>query len=238
MKIIGHRGARDTELENSLASIQKALEFDLDAIELDIHRTRDDVLVVMHDATTNRTAAEDVPIADATLADLQHIHLRNGQPIPTLDEVLRLADTHPLYIDVKDPGTAPLLAKLLEGYPTAQITVVSRLPGELQRMRSLRSDIPTYMYFLKAENPILRPIHMVSAAQQAQATGLGLDKLIINPLTYWLARHRGLKLYSYAFKSTWGVRVFSHLYPGLDIMTSNPEKINHHTMGASKLQRN
>lgn len=230
MKIIGHRGARGTELENSLASIQKALEFDLDAIEFDIHRTSDDVLVVMHDATTKRTANQDVRIADVSFAELQRIRLQNGQAIPTLEEVLQIAGSRGLYIDIKDPGTAPLLAELLAKYPNLDVSVVSRLPGELQTIRSLRPDTPTYMYFLKAENPVLRPIYMVRAAQKAQTIGLGLDKLIINPLTYWLAGRKGLQIYCYPLKSLWGARLYHRLYPRIDIMTSHPEMVNRRTV--------
>ena len=229
MKIIGHRGARGTELENSLASIQAALALDLDAIEFDIHRTRDDQLVVMHDATTKRTAGEDVRIADVTLDELRHVRLQNEQAIPTLEEVLQLAGDHALYIDIKDEGTVPLLLQLLKQYPAPQITVVSRLVHELTAVRAERPDIPAYLYFLKAEHPLPRPIHMVHVARRAGITGLALDKLIINPITYRLAVRSGLRMYCYPIQSLRGARLLHFLYPRVDIMASRPEKINRTT---------
>ena len=48
---IGHRGARAYEPENTLRSFKKALEFGVDAVELDVRRTKDDEIVVIHDAT-------------------------------------------------------------------------------------------------------------------------------------------------------------------------------------------
>jgi len=71
---------------------------------------------------------------------------------------------------------------------------------------------------------------MVSAAIGAGTTGLGLDKLIINPLTYRLAIRRGLRIYVYPLKSLWGARLYRLLYPKIDIMTSHPEKVNRQTL--------
>lgn len=229
MKIIGHRGARGTELENSLAAIQKALEFNIDAVEFDIHRTKDDVLVVMHDATTRRTGESAVRIADVSFAELQQIRLQNGQVIPTLDDVLSLIGDREVYIDVKDTGTAPLLLESLRKYSELKVTVVSWLGSELKVIREAQPDIPTYLYFLKAKTIVPRPIHMVTAAKKAGATGLGLDKLILNPLTYLLAKRKGFKLYCYPLKSRWGTRLLLRFYPSIDLMTSRPEKINHDT---------
>jgi len=225
MKIIGHRGARGVELENSLASIEAALKLDVDAIEFDIHRTSDDVFVVIHDATTGRVAEQNVRVSDVTFTELRAIRLKNGQQIPTLEEVLQVAGNRSLYIDIKVPDSAEPLLQLVDKYP-ADITFVSRLARELEAIRELRPEAPTYLYFLKAENPIPRPIHMVRAAQAIQATGIGLDKLIINPLTYSLARKKGLKVYSYSVGSRALARLFTRLYPGIDFCTSHPELLN------------
>jgi glycerophosphoryl diester phosphodiesterase len=225
MKIIGHRGARGVELENSIASIEAAFKLDVDAIEFDIHRTSDDVFVVIHDATTGRVAEQDVRVRDVTYAELRAIRLKNGQQIPTLEEVLRIAGNRSLYIDIKDPDSAGPLLQLVDKHPT-DITFVSRLANELQAIRDLRPDAPTYLYFLKAENLIPRPVHMVRAAKAIQATGIGLDKLIINPLTYSLARKNGLKVYSYSVGSRAVARLFARLYPGIDLCTSHPELLN------------
>lgn len=226
MKIIGHRGARGVELENSLASIHAALKLDVDAIEFDIHRTRDDIFVVIHDATTKRVAERNVRVQDVTFTELQAIRLKNGQQIPTLAEVLQVAGKHPLYIDIKDAGSAQPLLKLLRDYPEANITFVSRLSAELHTIRTLLPDAPTYLYFLKAENLIPRPIKMVRIAGSIGATGLGLDKLIINPLTYYQARRNGLQVYSYSIGSRTLARFFAKLYPGIDLLTSHPEHLN------------
>lgn len=228
MKIIAHRGDRGVALENSLASIQAGLALDIDAVELDVHLTSDGELVVMHDATTARVATTDVRIADITLAELQKLQLKNGQQISTLQEVLTIAAGKAIYIDIKDQGTAAALVAITRRYPAVEVAFVSRLPAELKAIRELLPGAPTYMYFLKAEYPIPRPIHMVRAAQSVQATGIGVDKLILNPLTYYLALRAGLQMYTYSIGSLWFARLLHRLYPSLDLCTSKPKLLAKH----------
>lgn len=89
VSIIAHRGASAYELENSLAAFKKAYELNADAIELDIWRTTDDSLVVMHDRTTGRTSDQDLIIPESTSSQLREIRLNNGEKIPYLQEVLK-----------------------------------------------------------------------------------------------------------------------------------------------------
>lgn len=229
MKIIGHRGARGTELENSPASIAAALKLSIDAVELDIHRTKDDVLVVMHDATTKRTANENVRISDISWPELEQIRLSNHEPIPRLETFLDVAGAHEIYIDIKDAGTAPLLLTLLRGYSKLSVVVVSRLAAELLAIQSARPDIPTYGYFLKAEHPVPRPLHIVRKYEHIGATGIAFDKLFINPISYYLAKKAGLHMYIYSVKTLWGARLLHWLYPQADIATARPDKVNHDT---------
>jgi glycerophosphoryl diester phosphodiesterase len=228
MKIIGHRGTRGTELENSLASIRAALQLDLDAIEFDIHHTSDGVLMVIHDSTTARVADQVVRISDVTYAELSKIQLRNGQHIPTLKEVLKLAGSHPLYIDIKDTGSAEPLVRLLKDYPEADITFVSFLPAELKRIRELLPHAHTYVYFRKREYLVPRPFKMFHTAERIDATGISIDKLFLNPVLYTLARRRGLNMYVYSIGSLTFARLLARFYPAVDLCTSHPERLNTH----------
>lgn len=224
MKIIGHRGSRGTELENSLASFRAAVKLKIDGFEFDIHRTLDGQLVVMHDDTTGRTANKKLRINDATFAQLQKIQLKNGQPIPTPAEIFDIAGDFPIYLDIKDSGCADKIVELLRAYPAAKVTLVSFRPAELERVRKLLPDAPTYIYFLKKKLQT-RPIHMVRVALQIHATGIAIDKVAMNPLTYFLARSKGLKMYSYSIGSIHLARLYHWLYPELDLCTSQPERL-------------
>ncbi len=83
---IGHRGARAYALENTLLSFQKALDLGCDGIELDIHLSKDNKLVVIHDDTVDRTTKGTGLVKDFSLLSLQKLG------IPSLDDVLILVD--------------------------------------------------------------------------------------------------------------------------------------------------
>lgn len=101
---LGHRGLPPRALENSLASFRAALAAGLDGFELDVQRTADGALVVLHDATLDRTTFGAGPLADARYADLPR--LRNGEAIPRLEEALALP-ARCVNIELKDPAAWP-----------------------------------------------------------------------------------------------------------------------------------
>lgn len=88
ISIVAHRGASAYELENSMASFKKAFELNANAIELDIWKSKDDSLIVMHDQMTGRTANKNLNISTSTAKELRNLRLKNGEQIPFLQEVL------------------------------------------------------------------------------------------------------------------------------------------------------
>lgn len=85
---IGHRGVMGVEPENTLRSFIRAEQSGMDAIELDLHLSKDGALVVMHDADVDRTTDGNGPIADKTLAELRELDAGGGERVPVFDEVL------------------------------------------------------------------------------------------------------------------------------------------------------
>ena len=96
--IIGHRGAMGHAPENTFASLKKGVELGADVLELDVHLSRDGILMVMHDDLVNRTTNGTGSISEMTLAELKKLDAGSwfgrefeGERIPTLDEVLAWA---------------------------------------------------------------------------------------------------------------------------------------------------
>lgn len=121
MKTVAHRGAEDLALENSLESFRMAEALGADAIELDVHASRDNKIVVIHDTTAARVGSADSPyldspIASLTLSEIKAITLQDGSRIPTLEEVLEEVSL-PLQVEVKAAGAVPALAELFEFRP-------------------------------------------------------------------------------------------------------------------------
>lgn len=99
MIIVGHRGARNLWPENSLSGFQRLIATGADAVEFDVHETKDQVPVVIHDPTLDRTTQSTGAIRDLDASLVLATLLRPGQGeqggppgecVPSLDEVLGL----------------------------------------------------------------------------------------------------------------------------------------------------
>lgn len=129
---VSHRGGAKLEPENTLAAFRRAVEtYRTDVLELDVHLSRDGVLVVHHDDTVDRCTDGKGPIASFTVADLRRLDAghhftldagasfpRRGQGvvIPTLREVLEAFPTTRVNLEVKAdvPGIEDVLARELK----------------------------------------------------------------------------------------------------------------------------
>ena len=109
-ELIGHRGAPREYVENTLPAFARAIELGADAVELDVHATRDGAVVVHHDPHLRDGRA----IADLWLEETRRVTLADGSPIPILEEVVDLAGHRcRLYVEVKAPAATLAVTKLL-----------------------------------------------------------------------------------------------------------------------------
>ncbi len=136
VEIIAHRGASADAPENTLAAFRLAWKQKVPAVELDVHLTKDNQLVVIHDADTQRTAGEKRIIKDALFDDLQDLDVGRwkadrwaGEKLVTLQQVLaEIPPNTRCFIEVKvGPEAVPALVKAIEqcGKPAAQLCIIS-----------------------------------------------------------------------------------------------------------------
>ena len=86
--IIGHRGAKGIAPENSLSGFKKAIELGIDGVELDVHLTKDEELVVIHDMDLKRFSGLKIPIKQLTLEELKKYNI-SEQFIKNQEKVLK-----------------------------------------------------------------------------------------------------------------------------------------------------
>ena len=89
---VGHRGARAYEPENTLRSFKKAIELGVDAVELDVRKTKDGEIVVIHDADVKRTTDGEGLVSDLTLKEIRELKTEKDERIPTLEETFDFLD--------------------------------------------------------------------------------------------------------------------------------------------------
>ncbi|WP_010522191.1 glycerophosphodiester phosphodiesterase [Aquimarina agarivorans] len=115
MQKIGHRGAKALVDENTIASIEKAIELGVDAVEIDIHKCATGELVVMHDETVKRTTNGKGKIVNLSFSELSMLRTEHMHKIPTLAEVLMVCQGKcKLHIELKGKGTAKAACFLIE----------------------------------------------------------------------------------------------------------------------------
>lgn len=94
--VVAHRGNWRYAPENSLAAIAHSIEQGADVVELDVQKTKDGKLILMHDATLDRTTTGTGRVCDWILDSIKTLFLRNGAAlrtkhrVPTLEEALML----------------------------------------------------------------------------------------------------------------------------------------------------
>jgi len=127
-QIIAHRGAPREALENTIPAFQAAMAQRADAIELDVHATRDGIVIVHHDdhlpPDRNEPFASGRSIADLDADEVLRRPLPGGFHIPTLDDVLDLVGSQlVVYVEVKAVGIEGPLLACLDRHPAVRTAV-------------------------------------------------------------------------------------------------------------------
>jgi len=165
--IFAHRGARCVAPENTLPAFAAALEMGVDGIELDVHRTADAQLVVIHDFVVDGTTDGSGPVAAMTAAEVTRLDAGShfsavfaGTPVPLLEEVLDLIGSRcPINLEIKsiDPyanDASDLVAALIRHRNLYRQVIVSSFnPVTLIKLRHLDPKIALGMLY-GAEMPL------------------------------------------------------------------------------------
>lgn len=142
--IIAHRGIYDNKkvIENTIAAFKKAVNKGY-TIELDLHLTKDNKVIVFHDDKLDRLTNEKGVLKDKTNEELKEIKLINGDTIPLFEEVLSLVDGKvPLLIELKDDRKDHELekevSKILDNY-NGLFAIQSFRPSTIIHFRIFRN---------------------------------------------------------------------------------------------------
>jgi glycerophosphoryl diester phosphodiesterase len=153
---IGHRGARAYEPENTLRSFKKALEIGVDAVELDVRKTKDNQLVVIHDADVKRTTNGKGLVSELTLKQIKEFSTEKGEKIPTLKEALDFLDKKvKILIELKEEGVEEnVLLAVRENGLQKNVILVSFIEETLRKVGKLDKEVEIGLIYAKHKNPI------------------------------------------------------------------------------------
>ncbi|GAA0928278.1 glycerophosphodiester phosphodiesterase [Pseudonocardia zijingensis] len=169
MIITGHRGAMGSEPENTLRSFRRAVAEGCDEIELDLRVTADGRMVVVHDATVDRTTDGTGAVAELTFDELRALDAGLGEQVPTWAEAVGAVDVR-FQAEIKAPEAVPLLAESLRADPdlAARTLVTSSHADVLLAVRGELPDVETGL-ILGRTPPFAEIVTRTTAAQARTA---------------------------------------------------------------------
>jgi glycerophosphoryl diester phosphodiesterase len=215
---VGHRGARAYAPENTLASFKKALELGVDAVELDVRKTKDNKIIVIHDANVKRTTDGEGLVGELSLGQIKGFSAEGGEKIPTLQEVLDFLDKKvKVLIELKEAGVEEqVLAIVKERGLERNVVMVSFLEDALKKVRELDGDIETGLIYVKHKNP-------VKAALELKANYLVALYRFTHTANVVKAHENGLKVIVWTINNPQEVEEYAK--KGVDGITSDKPDI-------------
>ncbi len=163
MMIIGHRGAKGEYPENTLGSFEYALQQRVGGVELDIHLSLDEELIVIHDETLDRTTNQKGAVLSLSSKDIKQADAGSGEKVPLLEEVFDLfkGKTQEIMVEIKSFGCEKKILKLISQFKNEdQIIIKSFNHRVLQTIRSHNKAIRIFplLYGL-----VLDPISIIKS---------------------------------------------------------------------------
>jgi glycerophosphoryl diester phosphodiesterase len=152
VEIIAHRGASYSAPENTLAAVRLGWQQGAE-VEIDVHLSQDERIVVIHDASTKRTAQVDLKVEEANAPELRALDVGcfkaaeyAGERIPFLDEVLAaLPPRRRLFVEIKcGPEVLPLLQSQIRTSGKMPQIVIIGFDLETVAASKKLMDVPTY----------------------------------------------------------------------------------------------
>lgn len=190
VEIVAHRGSSYSAPENTVAACELAWEEKADAVEVDVHLTKDGRLVVIHDGDTKRTTGMAGVVWQLTLAEIQTLDAGGwknaryaGERIPSLDECLATGPVaRRFFIEVKSgPEAVPELAASIKraGLSPAQVVVISFHKEVVAAVKRVLPDYQSVWLVGADKDPVTgRPPTLDAVITEAQgilADGLDLS---------------------------------------------------------------
>ncbi|MEM2906184.1 MAG: glycerophosphodiester phosphodiesterase family protein [Candidatus Bathyarchaeia archaeon] len=190
VEVTGHRGAAGLEPENTLRSFRRAVELGVDAVELDVHLSLDDELIVMHDARVDRTTNGKGWVRDLRSEQIRRLDAGLGEHVPILQEVIDLVlGKAAIQIELKGKGTEAPTVRLIEANRCeAQVRLTSFDHRRVKSVKALNPSIRTGVLFA------CRPIDPVRLAKDADADALHIHHAMVDQELVAAAHAAGLRV--------------------------------------------
>lgn len=210
--------------ENSLAAITRALGLGVYAVEIDVFQIEGELLVT-HDRRLGRVVSGQGVITTQSLSYLREQQLENGEPIPTLQQVLQLVgDKALLNIEIKGQDSVPALTRILQDYISShqgsyEQYIISSF--DHQQLHQCLRELPQVKRGVLIEGI---PLDYAACCEPLKAYSFNTHLSFITPGLIQDAQQRGLKNWVYTVNHEEDWRYVQSL--GVDaVFTDKPDKL-------------
>jgi len=215
MIIVGHRGAAGLAPENTLKGFALAMDLGVDAVECDVRLTRDGQVVLMHDATVDRTTNGSGAVAEMDLPRLRRLDAGDGESVPTLPDLLAAVKGRcRLLCEIKAAEAAVAAARaVLAAGMAGEVTLISFHPDALAAVRQCDGGLATGVLIGERE------FGGLDAALALPAEHVGLYHGLLSPEVVQGVREAGKEVGAWTMNTPEAMRAMIGL--GVDVLTSD-----------------
>ncbi len=149
--IVGHRGARGVKPENTISAIEYGIKAGVDIVEVDVRRTKDGKLILLHDPDFKRFTGRTIKPSELELSFIKENIKIDGEPVATLDEALETVNGKVgMFIEIKEPITTDdVLASVLKHKALDWVAIISFYDNALTMSKQLLPSITTGLIYMK-----------------------------------------------------------------------------------------
>jgi len=197
---IGHRGAKGYVAENTFESISKAIELDVDGIEIDVFKCASGELVLFHDKDLKELTGKSGLIENLTIKELEEFLVLEKYKIPTLKDVLIKIES-PLFVNIELKGlnTAQATSKIItdisksSSWSLENFLVSSFNWNELEQFRSIDKNTPVGVLVSKS----MSINEAIEFGKKIDAQSIHPHFKLLNDKTVKKIKNNGFKIYTW-----------------------------------------
>jgi len=229
--VIAHRGASAYAPENTIASARLGWELGADAVEVDVHLSADNKIVVIHDSNTGRISGEMMAVSETSLDNLKTLDVGSwkdekykDERIPTLHEIVDLIpDGKKLVVEIKsDIRLVPVLERELKNDPKlGQLIFIAFNYETIKAVKQLIPENKAYWLSSRFSEPLSTVLQHV---KNDGLDGVDLHYSLITPELMDYAKELLLEVHCWTVDDLVKAKELSKL--GVNSITTNiPDKI-------------
>lgn len=239
---VAHRGASGSAPENTLSAFRKALAIGVDAVELDLHGTKDGEIVAIHDATLDRTTNLSGPVREKSLETIKMADAGGWfrrdvggeqvlgktavrrELVPTLAEALEcLSGDAIAVLEIKDPTISEAVVKKIREMNALEwVVIISFHTSVLEDVRGLEPRIPTG-WLVGSHNNGASPVSLCQRLGELGCNLLNVHHRLITAEFAYQIHRRGIALWCWTVDELDRMREVENC--GVQGITSNyPER--------------